>query len=213
MTGIQLYVFRTLSWIVGKFGDIPQKSRGCCIVIAACALVLGGTLRAEDATSESESDGNAEETEELQQTEAVEGENPRDEKEAKAANEEDFSSLEDILNYEATDADYQSTENCLEKREIRDYDIISQRFIVVRMRDENEKYLIQLTRRCVGVTKGTTLRFDSRRSGTLRMCANDSIRGSMGNQWGPPCRIPGFEPVNAVQLEQLTRGLFSGRVE
>lgn len=122
-------------------------------------------------------------------------------------------SLQDILDYESTDADYKLTNRCIDRRDVEDYDILSQRFVVVQMRNDKEKYLIQLSRKCIGLTKGALLSFDTRRSGTLRMCANDTIRASMGTEWGPPCRIPGFEPVNDVQLEQLTRGIYSGRVE
>lgn len=124
-----------------------------------------------------------------------------------------LATLEEILEHEASAHDYEMTLNCLSSRRIRDYDVLSERFILVQMRDKETKYLIQLDRKCVGLTKGATLRFDSRRGSTLRVCTNDTVRATMATDWGPPCRLPGFEPVNEVQLEQLTRGLVSHRVE
>lgn len=124
-----------------------------------------------------------------------------------------FASLEEILSYEATEFDYKTTVNCLESRRIRNYDVLSARFILVQMRDKDTKYLIQLANKCPAMTQGATLRFDSRRGSSARVCANDSVRATMATDWGPPCRLPGFEPVNDVQLEQLTRGIVTDRVE
>lgn len=124
-----------------------------------------------------------------------------------------FATLEEILSYEATEFDYKTTVNCLESRRIRNYDVLSDRFIVVQMRDKDTKYLIQLNNKCPAMTQGATLRFESRRSSSARVCAHDTVRANMATDWGPPCRLPGFEPVNDVQLEQLTRGIVTDRVE
>lgn len=128
-------------------------------------------------------------------------------------NETSFATLDEILAYEANEYDYKTTKQCVESRRVRDYDVLSDRFILVQMRDVDTKYLIQLDRKCVGMTRGATLRFDSRRGSSLRVCTNDSVRANMATDWGPPCRLPGFEPINDVQLEQLQRGLVSERVE
>ena len=126
---------------------------------------------------------------------------------------ETFSSLQEILDYEATQDDYSRTERCIDSRRIREYDVLSQRFILIQMRDKSEKYLVQLKRKCVGLAQGVTLRFDTRRGNLGQMCINDYVRADMSAEWGPPCRLPGFEPVNDVQLEQLIRGLKTQRVE
>lgn len=128
-------------------------------------------------------------------------------------NETSFATLDEILAYEANEYDYKTTKQCVESRRVRDYDVLSDRFILVQMRDVDTKYLIQLDRKCVGMTRGATLRFDSRRGSSLRVCTNDSVRANMATDWGPSCRLPGFEPINDVQLEQLQRGLVSERVE
>ena len=184
-----------------------------CRLLLACFLLCTGVGLSGETEGESETGVNDNSAEEPVAESETEDEQPLDESVSKRQKDYIFNSLEDILAYESSDDDYKLTKRCIDRREVDDYDILSQRFIVVQMRRDEEKFLIQLPRKCVGMTKGALLSFDVRRSGTLRMCANDSIRASIGTEWGPPCRIPGFEPVNDVQLEQLTRGLYSGRVE
>ncbi|MCY4143626.1 MAG: hypothetical protein OXG08_08080 [Gammaproteobacteria bacterium] len=184
-----------------------------CRFLIACLILCTGVVLSEETELESEPGSDDKSSEEPDAETETEDEQSLDESDSAAQKDHIFDSLADILAYESSDDDYKLTKRCIDRREVEDYDILNQRFIVVQMRKDEEKYLIQLPRKCVGLTKGALLSFDVRRSGTLRMCANDSIRASIGTEWGPPCRIPGFEPVNDVQLEQLTRGLYSGRVE
>lgn len=184
-----------------------------CLVAFAIvfALVTDADESSVESTSES-TEGNDNPKETSEENEELDDEWETD-SDALNRNEPTFTTLEDILAYEASEIDYRTTRRCLESRRIRDYDVLSDRFILVQMRDIETKYLIQLDRKCAGMTKGVTLRFDSRRGSSLRVCTNDSVRANMATDWGPPCRLPGFEPVNDVQLEQLKRGLVSERVE
>lgn len=185
----------------------------CCLL--AFVLIFSTTTDADETPPESTSENTASSSDSVD--ELTENEDNADdwETESNELNRSgpSFDTLEEILAYEASEIDYRTTRRCLESRRIRDYDVLSDRFILVQMRDIKTKYLIQLDRKCAGMTKGATLRFDSRRGSSLRVCTNDSVRANMATDWGPPCRLPGFEPVNDVQLEQLKRGLVSERVE
>ena len=185
----------------------------CCLL--ASLLIFASTTGADEnpqestletAESSDNSDGESEAIEDL-------GDDWESNSDEENSGELSLTTLEAILAYEANDFDYKTTRRCLESRRVRDYDVLSDRFILVQMRDLDTKYLIQFNRKCVGMTKGATLRFDSRRSSSTRVCTNDSVRANMATGWGPSCRLPGFEPVNEVQLEQLKRGLVSDRVE
>lgn len=185
----------------------------CCLL--AFVLIFSTTTDADETSPESTSENtesSSDSVDELNENEDYDDDWETDTNELNR-NEPSFTTLEEILAYEASERDYQTTRRCLESRRIRDYDVLSDRFILVQMRDIKTKYLIQLDRKCAGMTKGATLRFDSRRGSSLRVCTNDSVRANMATDWGPPCRLPGFEPVNEVQLEQLKRGLVSERVE
>lgn len=183
--------------------------------LAAFILIFAATTIADETPPEStlESKESNEDLKEESEENGDMGDDWETESGEENRSEPSFTTLEEILDYKASEIDYQTTRRCLESRRIRQYDVLSDRFILVQMRDIKTQYLIQLDRKCVGMTKGVTLRFDSRRGSSLRVCTNDSVRANMATDWGPPCRLPGFEPVNEVQLEQLKRGLVSERVE
>ena len=210
---------------VGTKSFHPQGLADCRVSPFVCSflafsfafllLVVWSTARGEESASEGVSQ--VSENDDASELDPEDSEDFEDDWETDPdelnRNESSFSTLEDILAYEASEYDYKTTRRCVESRRVRDYDVLSDRFILVQMRDLDTKYLIQLDRKCAGMTKGATLRFDSRRGSSLRVCTNDSVRANMATDWGPPCRLPGFEPINEVQLEQLTRGLVSERVE
>ena len=127
---------------------------------------------------------------------------------------DELSPIEKLLLREPTDEDYEATVKCVNRRQIRDVDVLSDRFILIEMQSK-EKYLIQLKRRCMSIKRGELIRIDTR---TGRFCKGDTVRGMVGNvpgmpNYGTPCRVPGFEPINDVQLEQLKLGLASKTVE
>ncbi len=183
-------------------------------VIAVLVIFAAPALSAEEHGSDSDKETTIELASENTDSDGME--EPSNDSETESDEEdsdETFSSLQEILDYEATQDDYSRTERCIDSRRIREYDVLSQRFILIQMRDKSEKYLVQLKRKCVGLAQGVTLRFDTRRGNLGQMCINDYVRADMSAEWGPPCRLPGFEPVNDVQLEQLIRGLKTQRVE
>ncbi len=125
--------------------------------------------------------------------------------------------IEDILSREATDEDYDTEARCIDTGRVRQYDVLSDRFILIEMRNE-EMYLIQFEKKCIGLEEKGTLSFDVRSSSLNRLCRNDAIRPvefrSRGMQdVGAICVIPTFQKVTAVQVDQLKRGLASERVE
>lgn len=127
---------------------------------------------------------------------------------------EELSAIELILMRDPTDEDYEATVKCVNKRRIRNVEVLSDRFVLLEMQTK-DKYLIQLKRRCNSIKRGEFIRIDSR---TGRFCRGDSVRGTLAEfpgvtDWGAPCRVPGFEPINDVQLEQLKLGLASKTVE
>ena len=131
------------------------------------------------------------------------------EPEAKDAN----LTLEDILKSKPVSSDYSSTENCITRRNIKNYDVLNERLIVFEMR-KGERFLLLLQQNCFGIHPRSTIRIDSH--GSLKVCRGDSVRAQTVDfsrqQWGPACLIPGFEPVTEHQLTLLKEGIKSGRV-
>ena len=189
--------------------------------VGCFALMLGAVSIVVDVHADEEDEENSQSIKESQQTNEVEDSDKPNTTQDSSESEDEFgtlfedvdayktkfTSLAEILSHEATETDYPTTRNCLDSRRIREYEILSERFVVVYMSNKQDKYVIQFDRKCGGMTTNSTLRFDTRRGSTMRICANDTIRPTIANEWGHGCRIPGFEPVNDVQLEQLTRGV------
>ena len=121
--------------------------------------------------------------------------------------------LDQILNSKPDSSDYRSTENCIDRRRIRSYDALNDRLIVFKMRN-GDRYLVLLKSLCHGLEAGKNLRMDTH--GTLKICRGDTLRAVTSDfnrdAWGPPCLIPGFEPITKQQLDQLEVGVKSGRV-
>lgn len=163
--------------------------------ILACLLTIPGSGEEEEVSADAESVETKESIDDEEQT----GE---------------LTPIEKILLRDPTAEDYEATVKCVNRRQIRNVEVLSDRFILLDMQSK-EKYLIQLKRRCMSIKKGEFIRIDSR---TGRFCKGDSVRGVVGavpgmTNYGPPCRVPGFEPINDVQLEQLKLGLASKTVE
>ena len=175
------------------------------IILLSLPLMVGAQSSSEEKTEE-------------QQAEPTESEEAEEgtEEVPLVAEEGEITSLEQILASEISDREYEHTVRCIDNRKVKDYDVLNNRFVIAVMKNQ-DKYLIQLKRKCAGLRVGALLRFDSHRGNTARICANDYIRSSILEapgriEWGPPCRIPGFEPIEDAQIEQLRRGLQSQRV-
>ncbi|MDE0646314.1 MAG: hypothetical protein OXH84_08805 [Gammaproteobacteria bacterium] len=127
-------------------------------------------------------------------------------------NEEDELSLTDVLNRKPYPKDYANKMNCVIADDVRQYDVLSSRFIVLEVRRIDEEVVIQFDAICVGLKPNSRLGFQMRTSNG-RLCKDDHISvfsqdifnataGTSGS-----CRIPGFEKVSEVQLDQLKRGI------
>lgn len=121
--------------------------------------------------------------------------------------------LDEILSGKPDSSDYRSTKSCIDRRRVDSYDAINDRLIAFKMRN-GDRYLVLLRTECHGLGAGRKLRIDTH--GTLRICRGDTVRAFTNDfnrdAWGPPCLIPGFEPVTQHQLDQLEVGIKSGRV-
>jgi len=126
--------------------------------------------------------------------------------------EEDELSLTDVLNRKPYPKDYANKINCVIADDVREYDVLSSRFIVLEVRRIDEKVVIQFDAICVGLKPNSRLGFQMRTSNG-RLCKDDHINvysqdvfNTTGGTSGS-CRIPGFEKVSEVQLDQLKRGI------
>lgn len=127
-------------------------------------------------------------------------------------NEEDELSLTDVLNRKPYPKDYANKINCVIADDVRQYDVLSSRFIVLEVRRIDEEVVIQFDAICVGLKPNSRLGFQMRNS-SGRLCKDDHINvysqdvfNTTGGTSGS-CRIPGFEKVSEVQLDQLKRGI------
>ena len=98
----------------------------------------------------------------------------------------------------------------MSRSRIRRTEVLSDRFVAFHMRG-GDKFLVQFSRRCVGLRPRGPIRLESR---SFQLCAMDSIQGrfslGLGGSWGPRCLIPGFEPVSAEQLQFVQEALAAG---
>lgn len=126
--------------------------------------------------------------------------------------EEDELSLTDVLNRKPYPKDYANKMNCVISDDVREYEVLSSRFIVLEVRRIDEEVLIQFDAICVGLKPNSRLGFNMRTS-SGRLCKDDLISvhsqdvfNTTGGTSGS-CRIPGFQKVSEVQLDQLKRGI------
>lgn len=116
------------------------------------------------------------------------------------------------------DREYSDDTRCIQIRQMRHYQVLSQRFVSFEMRQSDELYLIQFEQKCPGLQKNGSLTFSMHNGNAGRLCVNDDILpldGGLGGQAlsHASCRIPSLEKITKVQLLQLERGLTSKRVE
>lgn len=121
--------------------------------------------------------------------------------------------VEDILSADPEAADYVESVRCLPARRIRSAMALDDRHIVFRV-SRNERYLVQLQRRCPGVRKNDTIAYETSNGSSI--CRQDSIRGMYGfgpgsRQLGPRCMITGFQQITPEQLELLRESLKQAR--
>ena len=117
-----------------------------------------------------------------------------------------------------SDQEYSDDTRCIQTRQMRHYQVLSQRFVSFEMRQSDELYLIQFKQKCAGLQKNGSLAFSMHNGNSGRLCVNDDlvpIDGGLGGQAlsHASCRIPSLEKITKVQLLQLERGLTSKRVE
>lgn len=117
-----------------------------------------------------------------------------------------------------SDREYSDDTRCIQTRQMRHYQVLSQRFVSFEMRQSDELYLIQFKQKCAGLQKNGSLSFSMHNGNAGRLCVNDDIvpiDGGLGGQAlsHASCRIPSLEKITKVQLLQLERGLTSKRVE
>ena len=127
-----------------------------------------------------------------------------------AAEEEDLDAIiAEILAGPAAE-DGPTTATCVSRSRTRRTEVLSDRFVAFHMRG-GDKFLVQFSRRCVGLRPRGPIRLESR---SFQLCAMDSIQGrfslGLGGSWGPRCLIPGFEPVSAEQLQFVQEALAAG---
>lgn len=126
--------------------------------------------------------------------------------------EEDELSLTDVLNRNPFPKDYANKMNCVIADDVRQYDVLSSRFIVLDVRRIDEEVVIQFDAICLGLKPNSRLGFHMRTSNG-RLCKDDHISVSSQDVFNATagtsgsCHIPGFEKVSEVQLDQLKRGI------
>ncbi len=121
--------------------------------------------------------------------------------------------VEDLLSAEPQAEDYVEDLRCLPSRRIRSVTALDDRHIVFRI-SRDERYLVQLQRRCPGIRSNDTIAYES--SNGMSVCRHDSIRGTFGygpgsRQLGPRCRITGFQKVTLEQVELLREAIRQAR--
>ena len=138
---------------------------------------------------------------------------------------EDEALLEKLLTFQQlletnddTDQDYADKTRCIQTRQMRHYQVLSQRFVTFEIRQSDELYLVQFEQKCPGLQKNGSLSFSLQNGNAGRLCVNDDIvpldSGLVGQAVShSSCRIPSLEKITKVQLLQLERGLTSKRVE
>ena len=113
-------------------------------------------------------------------------------------------SVREILERDASQADYVKEVSCLNARRMRDTQVLDSRHVAFKM-GKDEYYLVQFKNQCHGLRANRPVRLNMRNS---RLCKYDSIQGfdpdsMMGLREGMHCSIPGFTQVTKAQVEQL----------
>lgn len=154
----------------------------------------------------------ADEKQEESPTKSTEEQQSTQEQQSTNDDGEDELSLSDILNRKPYPKDYANKMNCVISDDVREYEVLSSRFIVLEVRRIDEEVLIQFDAICVGLKPNSRLGFQMRTSNG-RLCKDDHISvysqdvfNATGGTSGS-CRIPGFQKVNEIQLDQLKRGI------
>ena len=113
-------------------------------------------------------------------------------------------SAREILERDASQADYVKEVSCLNARRMRDTQVLDSRHVAFKM-GKDEYYLVQFENQCHGLRAKRPVRLNMRNS---RLCKYDSIQGfdpdrMMGSGLGMRCSIPGFSQISKAQVEQL----------
>ena len=113
-------------------------------------------------------------------------------------------SVKEILERDASQADYVNEVSCLSARRMRDTQVLDSRHVAFKM-GRDEYYLVQFKKRCFGLRANRPVRLNMRNS---RLCKFDSLQGIdpdsfAGMREGMKCSIPGFTQVTKAQVEQL----------
>ena len=113
-------------------------------------------------------------------------------------------SVREILERDASQADYVKEVSCLNARRMRDTQVLDSRHVAFKM-GKDEYYLVQFKNQCHGLRANRPVRLNMRNS---RLCKYDSIQGfdpdsMMGSGLGMRCSIPGFSQISKAQVEQL----------
>lgn len=113
-------------------------------------------------------------------------------------------SVKEILERDASQADYVNEVSCLSARRMRDTQVLDSRHVAFKM-GRDEYYLVQFKNRCFGLRANRPVRLNMRNS---RLCKFDSLQGIdtdsvVGMREGMKCSIPGFTQVTKAQVEQL----------
>ncbi len=117
--------------------------------------------------------------------------------------------VEKILSAPAGDSDYPKQDRCLPLHRIRSVTVLDQRHIAFKL-NRKQLYLIQFEHRCPGIRRNNPVAYETVSGSSL--CALDAIRGIQqygfgDRRLGPPCSIPGFEPITEEQLRALKEAL------
>jgi|TARA_B100000315_G_scaffold126124_1_gene115902 hypothetical protein len=122
--------------------------------------------------------------------------------------EEDSLDIEAILSQTSDKDDYVESPRCLRLHRIRDVKVLDERHVAFQT-GRNQFYLVQMQRRCPGLTRDTTIAYST---GSGRVCQLDSLYavirfGPMTERMGPPCLIPGFQEITREQLTAIRDSL------
>lgn len=120
-------------------------------------------------------------------------------------------SVEELLTRDPDAADYSNTKRCLNRRRIRQTQVLDEKHVSVQV-GRDEYYLIQFRHRCPGLRRGGAVMFETRSN---LLCAHDSLRAM--DDWGTQirpgsrCPIPGFQSITKEELLYLKDALKAER--
>ena len=111
--------------------------------------------------------------------------------------------VEEILKEPAAADEYADSPRCIHTARIRDTQVLDGQHIVFHVRGD-KYYLVRLDFACPRLRRGSGIMYES--SGR-RLCALNWVRAISGlggsSDFGPPCRIPGFQEITREQVVLL----------